>query len=367
MASDLAIQQMVAIARAVSINAKLVIMDEPTSSLDRQEVSVLFRIIRQLKAKGISVIFISHKLDEIFEICDRLTVFKDGEYVGDYDIADLNQFKLISLMVGKDTVTLERNKDAYRFASEQTVAQASGIYQGMRLNGINVDIKRGEVLGLAGLLGSGRSELAQVLFGTRIPDKGEVFWFGEPAHIHKPADAIKKGMGFCTEDRKVEGIIPHLSVKENMTIALLPRLQKMGFVKKKEQDEIVKKYIERLKIKTPNPEQAICNLSGGNQQKVLLARWMCMNPKLMILDEPTRGIDVGAKAEIETLIQELSDNGISVLMISSEIAELERNCDRVVVMREGRAVGEVINEDINQNKIMELIAKGSESEGNTHE
>ena len=362
-----AIQQMVAIARAVSINAKLVIMDEPTSSLDRQEVSVLFRIIRQLKAKGISVIFISHKLDEIFEICDRLTVFKDGEYVGDYDIADLNQFKLISLMVGKDTVTLERNKDAYRFASEQTVAQASGIYQGMRLNGINVDIKRGEVLGLAGLLGSGRSELAQVLFGTRIPDKGEVFWFGEPAHIRKPADAIKKGMGFCTEDRKVEGIIPHLSVKENMTIALLPRLQKLGFVKKKEQDEIVKKYIERLKIKTPNPEQAICNLSGGNQQKVLLARWMCMNPKLMILDEPTRGIDVGAKAEIETLIQELSDNGISVLMISSEIAELERNCDRVVVMREGRAVGEVINEDINQNKIMELIAKGSESEGNTHE
>ncbi len=362
-----AIQQMVAIARAVSINAKLVIMDEPTSSLDRQEVSVLFRIIRQLKAKGISVIFISHKLDEIFEICDRLTVFKDGEYVGDYDIADLNQFKLISLMVGKDTVTLERNKDAYRFASEQTVAQASGIYQGMRLNGINVDIKRGEVLGLAGLLGSGRSELAQVLFGTRIPDKGAVFWFGEPAHIHKPADAIKKGMGFCTEDRKVEGIIPHLSVKENMTIALLPRLQKFGFVKKKEQDEIVKKYIERLKIKTPNPEQAICNLSGGNQQKVLLARWMCMNPKLMILDEPTRGIDVGAKAEIETLIQELSDNGISVLMISSEIAELERNCDRVVVMREGRAVGEVINEDINQNKIMELIAKGSESEGNTHE
>ena len=152
-----------------------------------------------------------------------------------------------------------------------------------------------------------------------------------------------------------------------MTIALLTRLQKFGFVKKKEQDEIVKKYIERLKIKTPNTEQAICNLSGGNQQKVLLARWMCMNPKLMILDEPTRGIDVGAKAEIETLIQELSDNGISVLMISSEIAELERNCDRVVVMREGRAVGEVINEDINQNKIMELIAKGSESEGNTHE
>lgn len=360
--------QFVEIAREIDkTGMKLIVFDEPTAVLTEIEAGKLLDTIRMIARQGVAVIFISHKLDEIFEICDRLTVFKDGEYVGDYDIADLNQFKLISLMVGKDTVTLERNKDAYRFASEQTVAQASGIYQGMRLNGINVDIKRGEVLGLAGLLGSGRSELAQVLFGTRIPDKGDVFWFGEPAHIHKPADAIKKGMGFCTEDRKVEGIIPHLSVKENMTIALLPRLQKFGFVKKKEQDEIVKKYIERLKIKTPNPEQAICNLSGGNQQKVLLARWMCMNPKLMILDEPTRGIDVGAKAEIETLIQELSDNGISVLMISSEIAELERNCDRVVVMREGRAVGEVINEDINQNKIMELIAKGSESEGNTHE
>ena len=174
-------------------------------------------------------------------------------------------------------------------------------------------------------------------------------------------------MGFCTEDRKVEGIIPHLSVKENITVALLPKLNSMGFVKKKEQDEIVKKYIERLKIKTPSPEQAICNLSGGNQQKVLLARWMCMNPKLMILDEPTRGIDVGAKAEIEQLIQELSQSGISVLMISSEIAELERNCDRIIVMRDGKVAGEVIDQDINQNKIMELIAKGSESEGKKHE
>ncbi len=362
-----AIQQMVAIARAVSINAKLVIMDEPTSSLDKKEVQVLFRIIRQLKEKGISVIFISHKLDEIFEIVDRLTVFKDGEYVGDYDIDELDQFRLISLMVGKDTVTLERSKTGYNFADAEKAVEMKGIRQGMRLNGIDVEIKKGEILGLAGLLGSGRSELAQVLFGSRMPDEGEVFWWGEPARIKKPADAINKGMGFCTEDRKVEGIIPHLSVKENMTIALLPKLQKGGFVDAKRQDEIAKNYIERLKIKTPSPEQQICNLSGGNQQKVLLARWMCMNPKLMILDEPTRGIDVGAKAEIEVLIQELSDMGISILMISSEIAELERNCDRVVVMRDGRAVGEVIDKDINQNKIMELIAKGSESEGMKHD
>lgn len=357
-----AIQQMVAIARAVSQDAKLVIMDEPTSSLDKKEVGVLFRIIRQLKAKGISVIFISHKLDEIFEIVDRLTVFKDGEYVGDYDIKELDQFKLISLMVGKDTVKLERKKTGYKFAEAETAVEMKQIRQGMRLHGIGITIKKGEILGLSGLLGSGRSELAQVLFGTRKPDDGEVFWWGEPANIKKPSDAIKKGMGFCTEDRKTEGIVPHLSVKENMTLALLPKIQKFGFVDSKRQNEIAEQFIERLKIKTPSPEQLICNLSGGNQQKVLLARWMCMNPKLIILDEPTRGIDVGAKAEIEILIQELSNAGISILMISSEIAELERNCDRVVVMRDGRAVGEIIDKDINQDKIMELIAKGSESE-----
>ena len=362
-----AIQQMVAIARAVSINAKLVIMDEPTSSLDTHEVQVLFRIIRQLKSKGISVIFISHKLDEIFEICDRLTVFKDGEYVGDYDIGELNQLKLISLMVGKDTVELERNKQGYEFANAKVIAEMKDIRQGMRLNGINIEIKQGEVVGLAGLLGSGGTELAQVLFGSGMPDNGEIFWWGEKAGIHSPADAIKKGMGFCTEDRKTEGIIPHLSVRENITIALLPKLNSFGFVKTKEQDEIVRSYIDRLKIKTPTPEQAICNLSGGNQQKVLLARWMCMNPKLMILDEPTRGIDVGAKAEIEQLIQEFSKSGISVLMISSEIAELERNCDRIIVMREGRVIGELAGDQISQDKVMETIARGSESEGKTHE
>ncbi len=242
-----------------------------------------------------------------------------------------------------------------------------GIKQGMRLNGIDIDIKQGEIVGLAGLLGSGRTELAKVLFGVNLPDEGEVFWYGQPAKIHTPADAIKKGMGFCTEDRKVEGIVPHLSVKENITIALLPRLNRFGFVKSKEQNKIVEKYIKRLKIKTPSPEQAICNLSGGNQQKVLLARWMCMEPKLIIMDEPTRGIDVGAKVEIEQLIQELSKNGISVLMISSEIAELERNCDRIIVMREGKKTGELISDNISQDKIMETIVKGSEREVKIHE
>lgn len=357
-----AIQQMVAIARAISTNTKLVIMDEPTSSLDANEVQILFRIIRKLKNQGISVIFISHKLDEIFEICERLTVFKDGEYVGNYDVKELDQLKLISLMIGRDAVKLERKKEGYNFSKAEELMSVKGVKQGMRLNGIDIDIKQGEVVGLAGLLGSGRTELAQVIFGANAMDEGEIFWHGNSIKVNSPADAISKGIGYCTEDRKVEGIIPHLSVKENLTIALLPKISKFGFVNKKEQDRIVKQYIERLKIKTPTPEQAICNLSGGNQQKVLLARWMCMNPKLIIMDEPTRGIDVGAKAEIEQLIQELSDNGISVLMISSEIAELERNCDRIVVMREGKKIGELVGDSISYEKVMETIAKGSSRE-----
>lgn len=359
-----AIQQMVAVARAISTNTKLVIMDEPTSSLDAREVQVLFGVIRKLKEQGIGVIFISHKLDEIFEICERLTVLKDGEYVGDYDIEELDQLKLISLMVGNDnTTSLERKKTGYSFAGKPELIRADHIRQGMRLNGIDIVIREGEVVGLAGLLGSGRSELAQVLFGSSRPDDGEVFWYGEPAKIHSPAAAIKKGIGFCTEDRKVEGIIPNLSVKENMTIALLPKLNRFGFVKSKEQEELVRTYIDKLKIKTSTMEQPIANLSGGNQQKVLLARWMCMKPKLIIMDEPTRGIDVGAKAEIEQLIQEFSNDGISVLMISSEIAELVRNCDRILVMREGQKKGELTGTDIYQDKIMETIAQGSQCEG----
>ena len=353
-----AIQQMVAIARAISIQSKLVIMDEPTSSLDKKEVEVLFGIIRKLKSRGISILFISHKLNEIFEICERLTVFKDGTYVGDYDVKDLNELKLISLMVGRDTVQLARQKQEYEFADSEVLLETKDIRAGMRLNGIGITVKAGEVVGLAGLLGSGRTELARIIFGADQPDSGEIFWYGKQISVKNPAVAIHHGMGFCTEDRKVEGIIPHLSVRENMTVALLPRLQKFGFVNTKEQKRIVDEYIGRLNIKTPSPEQAICNLSGGNQQKVLLARWMCMNPKLMIMDEPTRGIDVGAKAEIETLIQSFAKQGISVLMISSELAELERNCDRIIVMREGRKRGELTGDMANQSAIMEKIAEG---------
>jgi len=358
-----AVQQMVAIGRAISINAKLVIMDEPTSSLDTKEVAVLFGVIRKLKAKGIAVVFISHRLDEIFVICERVTILKDGALAGSLAIEELDQLKLISYMIGREAKQLERTKTDYAFADTEEIASMKDIRQGVRLNGIGIDIKKGEVLGLAGLLGSGRSELAKVLFGATHPDTGDIFWMSEKRKFKSPGDAIKLGIGFCTEDRKVEGIIPHLSVKENMTIALLPKISKMGVVSKKQQDAVVSEYIKRLDIKTPSANQPIRNLSGGNQQKVLLARWLCMNPKLVIMDEPTRGIDVGAKEEIEGLIQELAASGISVLMISSEIAELERNCDRVVVMREGVKLKELVGRGIHQDAIMEAIAGGSLKSG----
>ncbi len=353
-----AVQQMVAIGRAISVNAKLVIMDEPTSSLDTKEVQVLFRVIRRLKEKNIAVIFISHRLDEIFEICERVTILRDGSLAGEVGIEEIDQLKLISYMIGKEARQLERKKTGYGLQDAELLTDMKDICQGTRLNGIGIEIKKGEVLGLAGLLGSGRTELAKVLFGATQPDEGEVFWLGAQKKFATPADAIRAEMGFCTEDRKVEGIIPHLSVRENLTIALLPRISKWGVISKKKQIEVVDKYIKSLGIKTPNQNQQIRALSGGNQQKVLLARWMCMNPKLIIMDEPTRGIDVGAKAEIEDLIQELSSQGISILMISSEIAELERNCDRVVVMREGKKMGELYGDDIKQDAVMAMIAGG---------
>ncbi len=354
-----AVQQMVAIARALTIDAKLVIMDEPTSSLDAKEVQVLFGVINKLVAKNIAVVFISHKLDELFEICETCTVLKDGELIGEFPMKELDQLKLVSHMIGREAKTLQRTKQGYGFHGKEELVRINNVNHGVRLNGIGIDIKKGEVVGLAGLLGSGRTELAKVLFGADIPEEGEVLWLGNSKKLRRPSDAISLGMGFCTEDRKIEGIFPHLSVKENMTMALLPSISKRGVVSKKQQEEIANHYIERLKIKTPSSRQLIRNLSGGNQQKVLLARWLCMNPKLIILDEPTRGIDVGAKGEIEALIQEVSTNGISVLMISSEMAELERNCDRIIVMREGVKRGELIDKEITQDHIMSAIAGGS--------
>ncbi len=355
-----AVQQMVAIARAISINAKLVVMDEPTSSLDEKEVKVLFRVIEKLKAKNIGVVFVSHRLDEIFEICDKATILKDGTLVGELNTEDINKLDLISMMIGRDADAIIKFRKTYSDfkTKKDVVCELKNVYSGVKLKGIDLKIGKGEVVGLAGLLGAGRTEIGKAIFGADNIDQGEIEVNGEKVKFHLPKDAIGRGLAFCSEDRKVEGIIPHMSVKENMVLAILPKISKFGIISQKEVNEIVDKYIELFGIKTPNPEQLIRNLSGGNQQKVLLARWLCMKPDLVILDEPTRGIDVGAKSEIEALIQELSAAGISVLMISSELEELVRGCDRVAVIVDGKKVKELEAEDITEQNIMSAIAEG---------
>lgn len=353
-----ALQQMISIARAISINTKLVVMDEPTSSLDELEVNVLFDIIKRLRDKNISVIYISHKLDEIFKICDKATVLKDGELVGEYNVNSLTKLDLISKMIGRDASSIVGYKKSSGIKTDEVICKIRNIKSGNKLKGIDLEIKKGEVLGLAGLLGSGRTEIAKVIFGDDATYEGEIEISGKPVRFKLPRDAIKKSIAYCSEDRKVEGILPHMSIRENIIMAILPKLCKLGFVSKKKEKAIVEEYINNLGIKTPSPEQEIRNLSGGNQQKVILSRWLCMNPQLVILDEPTRGIDVGAKAEIEMLIQKMAENGIGILMISSEIDELIRNCDRIIVIREGKKVGELGDDEITENNIMKAIASG---------
>jgi ribose transport system ATP-binding protein len=363
-----AIQQMVAIARAVSLSARLVIMDEPTSSLDERECAVLFDVIRKLKRDGVAVIFISHRLDELYEICDRVTVMRDGRTVLVDRLVNLDKLQLVAAMLGRDAASV-RARGATAFTHEgvhigNEVLRAERLKIGRRVKDAHVAVRAGEIVGLAGLLGSGRSEVAEAIFGANPPDSGEIRIFGTPAEFATPADAIRKGIGYCSEDRKRDGIIPDMSVRENLTLALLPRLSRLGVVDEKRQAEIVSEFIRRLGIKLAGPDQRIRELSGGNQQKVLLARWLCLNPALIILDEPTRGIDVGAKAEIQSLIHELATDGLAVLMISSELEEIVEGADRVFVLREGQTIAELPREKITEAAIMAAMAHGKE-EGHT--
>ena len=361
---NVALQQMVAIARAVSFETKLVIMDEPTSSLDEREVATLFDVIRGLKASGVSVIFITHRLDELYAVCDRVTVMRDGRTVDERSMTEISRLELVARMLGKELGEVRQSGQTGFSAGKRQpkgeLLKADGLRRGRALQGASVDVRAGEIVGLAGLLGSGRTEVARALFGADAVDAGEIRFAGQPARFRGPGDAIRAGMGFCTEDRKAEGIVPHLSVRENLTLAALPVLSRQGVVDRDRQEAIVDRFIKRLGIKTAGPDQPIRELSGGNQQKVLLARWLCLNPKLLILDEPTRGIDVGAKAEIQELIDELAGEGLGVLMISSELEELTEGGDRVVVMRDGRTVAELPHEAATQDAIMAAMAHGTE-------
>jgi len=350
---NVALQQMVAIARAISFESRLVVMDEPTSSLDEAEVATLFEVIRQLKADGVSVIFVSHRLDEVYGICA---------------LPEVSRLELVARMLGKELAEVRRSgatgfSEATHHAEERLL-EASGLRgPGRRLEHADVVVRAGEIVGLAGLLGSGRTELARAIFGADPVEAGELKVDGRPVRFGSPADAIRAGIGLAPEDRKSEGIVPEMSLRENLTLALLPAISRWGIVDRRRQQAVVDRFIERLDIKTTGPEQKIRELSGGNQQKVLLARWLCLDPRLLLLDEPTRGIDVGAKGEIQALINELADSGLGVLMISSELEELVEGSDRVVVLRDGRTVAELPHEAVSEDAIMEAMAEGRDGDG----
>ena len=360
-----ATQQMVAIARAVGFTAKLVIMDEPTSSLNDHEVAVLFGVIRQLKADGLSVIFVSHKLDELYEVCDRVTIMRDGRTVKAGALADLGKLDLVAAMLGRDIAQVTAHATGFGMRHGgigETLLEVDHLAANARPRDVSFNVRRGEIAGLAGLLGAGRTETARIVFGADPHQSGAMRFEGRPFAPRGPAEAIAAGLGFCTEDRKHEGIVPDMSVAENLMLALMPRLSKAGVIDEVRQREIVTRFIARLGIKCTGPDQKIRELSGGNQQKVLLARWLAMNPKLLILDEPTRGIDVGAKAEIQRLIEELADQGLAVLMISSELEEVIEGSDRVFVLREGRGVAEIRRADISEAAVMAAMAHGDSPE-----
>lgn len=361
-----AIQQLVAIARAISLNAKLVIMDEPTSSLDDQEVDVLFGVVRSLKASGVSVLYVSHHLDELFRICDRVTVMRDGRTVACRSIADTSKLALIGDMLGRDVEDIEAagmtdlggSGDGGDGTLGEMLLEAEGIATDRRLRKLDLSVRRGEIVGLGGLLGSGRTEAARALFGADALTAGTVITLGAPGAPRNPAAAIAAGIGYLTEDRKAEGIVPEMSVRENLTLALLPKLTgPLGQIRRGREREIVESFIKALDIKTADMHQPVRELSGGNQQKVLLARWLATEPVLLILDEPTRGVDVGAKLDIQSIVRRYVDKGLGVILISSEFEELIEGADRIVVLRDGASVAVLANPGITEDALVNAIAR----------
>jgi galactofuranose transport system ATP-binding protein len=359
-----AIQQMVAITRALDIaSAKILILDEPTSSLDAVETQQLFKVMRKLREDGVGIIFITHFIGQTYEISDRITVLRNGKLVGTFDTASLSRIELITKMIGRSLDELDQMTKVKLTSSKNiesdAVLQAKGLGRADAISPFDLDLHTGEVVGLAGLLGSGRSETAGLLFGSEKPDTGSVIVNGEPVKDHSPLGSIKRGVALCPEDRKAAGIVDDLSVRENIMLAIQANKGWFNFLSKQEQYGLADKYIELLNISTPTPDQPVKNLSGGNQQKVILARWLATNPQILILDEPTRGIDVGAKAEIQKLVLSLAEEGKACVFISSELDEVLRVCHRIAVLREREKVAE-FSGDVDEQIIMQAIA-GSES------
>ncbi|NYE21462.1 sugar ABC transporter ATP-binding protein [Microbacterium immunditiarum] len=362
---SIAIQQLVAISRAIVLDAKALVLDEPTSSLDRGEVERLFAVIRDLRGKGVAILFVSHFLDQVFEISDRITVLRNGRLVGEYAAAELSRAQLVSKMIGRELdelTALSSVADRDIDRSGTPVLRATGIGRRGALEPVDIDAYEGEVVGIAGLLGSGRTELVRLLYGADRAESGEIQVNGKPVRIHTPRHAIEHRIAFSSEDRRAEGIIPDLTVAENIVLGVQAKRGAVRRVRRSEADAIVAELIEALGVRPADPTMLAGNLSGGNQQKVLLARWLATAPELLVLDEPTRGIDVGAKADIQRKVAELSAKGLSVIFISSELEEVLRLAQRVVVLRDRRRIGDLESSEIDLDGLIDFIAhNGSET------
>ena len=356
---SIAVQQLVAISRAMVLDAKVLILDEPTSSLDRGEVDNLFGVVRGLRDKGVAILFVSHFLDQVYEIADRITVLRNGKLVGEYAIGDLARDQLVTKMIGRALNELDAIADSAERAVDRSgtpVIKAEGLGKRGLLEPADIDVYEGEVVGLAGLLGSGRTELVRLLYGAERADAGTVEIGGSPVKITSPRHAIDNHVAFSSEDRRAEGIIGDLTVAENIVLGIQARKGWLHKIRKAEQDAIVSEYIASLDVRPANPNALARNLSGGNQQKLLLARWLATAPQLLILDEPTRGIDVGAKADIQRKVAELSAAGLSVIFISSELEEVLRIAQRVVVLRDRKRIGEVDSSAVDLDGLVDYIA-----------
>ena len=362
---SVAIQQMIAIARAVDMKCQVLILDEPTSSLDDDEVEKLFVLMRRLRDEGVGIIFVTHFLEQVYAVCDRFTVLRNGELVGEYETKDLPRVMLVAKMMGKDFDDLADIKSAHEGKKAEgsvPVIEAEGLGHKGTIKPFNIKINKGEVIGLTGLLGSGRSELVRAIYGADKADCGKLKVNGKEVKINSPLEAMKLGMAYLPEDRKAEGIIADLSVRENIIIALQAKKGMFHPLSRKEMEEAADKYIDMLQIKTASRETPIKSLSGGNQQKVILGRWLLTNPEYLILDEPTRGIDIGTKTEIQKIVLDLADQGMAVTFISSEVEEMLRTCSRMAVLRDGEKVGELEEHELSQSSIMKAIAGGDDKD-----
>jgi simple sugar transport system ATP-binding protein len=357
---SVAIQQMVAITRALGVlSAKVLILDEPTSSLDIHETNLLFDVMRKLKSEGIGIIFITHFLDQVYQIADRITVLRNGKLVGTYEAASLPRVELVAKMLGRSLTELDAISKVKSQEEEKKdklhLVEARGLGLAESLEPVDLELNANEVLGVAGLLGSGRTEMADLIFGIESPDNGTLIVNGKQVNKFSPLESLKRGIALSPEDRKAQGVVGDLTIRENIILALQARYGWFKFLSVQRQNEIADKYIKLLGIVTPSPEQLVKNLSGGNQQKVILARWLATNPKVLILDEPTRGIDVGAKTEIQKLVMQLAEEGKSCVFISSELEEVLRVSDRVAVMRDRKKVAEY-DSDVEEKTLIQAMA-----------